>query len=42
MKAIGYVAGGILSIAIAFLLIGFTSAVQDQKTLVLAILLCIV
>jgi hypothetical protein len=42
VKALGFVAGGILSITIAVLLIGLTSAMQIQKTLVFAGLLCLI
>jgi len=42
VKALGFVAGGILSITIAVLLIGFASAMQIQKTLVFAGLFCFI
>jgi ABC-type transport system involved in cytochrome bd biosynthesis fused ATPase/permease subunit len=42
MKAFGFVTGGILSIAIAILLIGFTSAMQIQETLLFAGILCVI
>jgi heme/copper-type cytochrome/quinol oxidase subunit 1 len=42
MKAIGCLVGGILSIALAFHHIGFTSAIQADKTLFFAFILCLV
>ena len=42
MKVLGCLVGGILSVAIALHLIGLTSAMQIQKTVVFAVLLCLI